>query len=261
MRLFGGIPTTDRGLVHMLNAFFWGLLATSSLIVGGLIACRFTLGNRTLGAIMAFGAGTLISAVSYELTFESIQVGKGTGYPAFGLFAGALVFYLSDRLIERFRGGDHAEGGGSAHSKLVIPMVLAIILDGIPESIVIGLGISEGGHISLAMLVAVFISNLPEAIAGSIGMKAGGAGRRRILLLWVIIALVCALASIAGFSLFGAASDRWLSFIQAFAGGAILMMLANSMIPEAYEHGGKLAGVFTVLGFAISVTIVVLERT
>jgi ZIP family zinc transporter len=146
-------------------------------------------------------------------------------------------------------------------SNLVVPMVLAIILDGIPESIVIGLGIFEAGKVSLAMLAAVFISNLPEAIAGSSGMKAAGWSRPKIQFLWLIIALICATSTMAGFALFSGASDQWLSFIQAFAGGAILMMLANTMIPESYEHGGKLAGVFTVLGFAISVLVVVLENS
>lgn len=140
-------------------------------------------------------------------------------------------------------------------------MTLAIILDGVPESIIIGLGIFEANSVSLAMLVAVFISNLPEAIAGTSGMIAGGWGRKKILLLWFIIALVCAVATIAGFSIFSSATDRWLSFIQAFAGGAILMMLANTMIPESYEHGGKLTGIFTVFGFAVSVLVVVLENS
>ncbi len=139
-------------------------------------------------------------------------------------------------------------------------MVLAIILDGIPESIVIGLSIFEGGTVSMAMLVAVFISNLPEAIAGTTGMKTAGWSRGKIALLWIIIALVCALASVAGFGLFSQASDNWLSFIQAFAGGAILIMLANSMIPESYEHGGKIAGLFTILGFSVAVGVVLLEN-
>ncbi len=245
----------------MLNAFLWGLLATSSLILGGLIASRFSLGKRTLGIIMAFGAGTLISAISYELIFEAVKLAKGTGFPAFGFFAGAFTFYFSDKLIEKFGASDHMAIEASQHSRLVIPMVLAIILDGVPESIVIGLGIFEGGTVSLAMLVAVFISNLPEAIAGSTGMKAGGWSRKKIILLWLVIALVCAVATVAGYTLFSTASDHWLSFIQAFAGGAILMMLANSMIPESYEHGGKLAGVFTVLGFFISVAVVILENS
>jgi ZIP family zinc transporter len=245
----------------MLNAFIWGLLATSSLVLGGLIASRFSLSKRTVGIIMAFGAGALISAVSYELIFEAVRLAKLTGFPALGLFAGAATFYFTDKLIAQFGAGNPVGIEAPPHSKLVIPMILAIILDGVPESIVIGLGIFKEGTVSLAMLVAVFISNLPEAIAGSVGMKAGGASRSRIVLLWVVIALVCAVVSVAGYSLFRTTSARWLSFVQAFAGGAILMMLANSMIPEAYAHGGKLAGVFTVLGFFVSVTMVILEHS
>ena len=245
----------------MLNAFLFGLLATSSLLIGGMIASRINLGKRTLGIIMAFGAGALISAVTYELVYEAVKMGKGTGFPAFGFFAGALTFFLSDKLIEKFGAKDRGDLEASHSSKLVVPMVLAIILDGVPESIVIGLGIFEGGKVSLAMLVAVFISNLPEAIAGSTGMKGGGWSRSKIQILWLIIALICAAATVAGFSLFSQASEHWLSFIQAFAGGAILMMLANTMMPESFEHGGKLAGVFTVLGFAVSVVVVVLENS
>lgn len=245
----------------MWNAFYWGLLATSSLIVGGIIASRFSLSNRNLGIIMAFGAGTLISAISYELIYEAVKLAKGTGFPAFGLFAGAFTFYFSDKLIEKFGAKDHMEIGANKHSSLIIPMVLAIILDGVPESIVIGLGIFEGGKVSLAMLAAVFISNLPEAIAGTTGMRASGWNKKRIILLWLFIAVTCAFATVAGYSLFSGASDNWLSFIQAFAGGAILIMLANSMIPESYEHGGKLTGIFTVLGFFFSVSMVILENT
>lgn len=245
----------------MWNAFYWGLLATSSLILGGIIASRFSLSNRTLGIIMAFGAGTLISAVSYELIYEAVKIARGTGFPAFGFFAGALTFYFSEMLIDKLGASNKKVNQSADQSGLLIPMVLAIILDGIPESIVIGLSILEGGTVSITMLVAVFISNLPEAIAGTTGMRATGWRKGKIALLWLIIALVCALASVAGYSLFGSASNTWLSFIQAFAGGAILIMLANSMIPESYEHGGKIAGIFTVLGFFISLSVVVIENT
>ncbi len=244
----------------MLNAFLWGLLATSSLVLGGWIATRFALGNRTIGIIMAFGAGALISAVSYELVYEAVRLARFTGFPALGFFAGAFTFYGLDALIARTGAVEHVDLDASPHSRLVAPMLLAIILDGIPESIVIGLGIFEKGTVSLAILVAVFISNLPEAIAGSTGMKASGWSQRRILLLWCVVAFVCALAAVAGHGLFREASPRWLAFIQAFAGGAILMMLSIAMIPEAYEHGRKLAGVFTVLGFFVSVVLVILEH-
>jgi ZIP family zinc transporter len=110
------------------------------------------------------------------------------------------------------------------------------------------------------MLVAVFISNLPEAVAATTGMRSGGWSRTKILLLWLVIAVVCAGASATGYGLLGNLSPQWLSFVQTFAGGAILMMLANTMIPEAYEHAGKLAGVFMVLGFAVCVWVIVLEH-
>jgi ZIP family zinc transporter len=242
----------------MWNSFLWGLFATSSLILGGIIGSRLTIGKKLLGIIMAFGAGTLISAVSYELVYEAVKLGRGTGFPAFGLFAGALTFYFSEKWIDNISKGK-AQSHATQQAGLLVPMVLAIILDGIPESIVIGLSIFEGGTVSIAMLVAVFISNLPEAIAGTTGMKTAGWGRGKIALLWIIIALVCALASVAGFALFSQASANWLSFIQAFAGGAILIMLANSMIPESYEHGGKIAGLFTILGFSVAVGVVLLE--
>lgn len=244
----------------MLPAFLWGLLAASSLILGGAIALRFNLGNKLLGVIMAFGAGTLISAVAYELIFESLKLGKSTGFPAFGLFAGALTFLLSDMLIEKMGAANRKKIAASHSSNLVIPMVLAIILDGIPESFVIGMGVFDQGKVSLAMLVAVFISNIPESVAGSSGMKAGGWGRWKIFSLWLIIGLVCAGASLVGYLMFEHTSNQWLSFIDAFAGGAILVMISNSMTPEAHEHGGKLAGIFTVLGFAVAVSMVLLEN-
>ena len=243
----------------MLSAILWAFIAAASLIVGGVLALSLTLGKRTLGVIMAFGAGVLISAVAYELVFESVKLAKGTGYPSAGFFIGAFTFFFCDRVIDRMGAGGRKAIAPSQGASLAVPLVLAIILDGIPESVVIGLGLVGGGNVSVAMLVAVFISNVPEAVAGTAGMKAGGWSGGKILLLWTVIAVVCALASGVGYVALGDVAPHWLAFVQAFSGGAILMMLANTMIPEAYEHGGKLAGVFTVTGFAVSVWIIVLE--
>lgn len=244
----------------MLNAFFWGLVATSSLVAGGLIGCFLPIGKRPLGLVMAFGAGVLISAVAYELVFEAIRIGKGTGGIGIGIAAGALTFFFADRIIANMGASERKSIGASAGSALIVPMLLGIMLDGIPESTVIGLGILEGGTVSLAMLVAIFISNLPEAIAGTTGMKAGGWSNGKILGLWVFIAVLCALFTVAGFALFGDASPFLLAFVNAFAAGAILTMLANSMMPEAFEHGGKLAGLATVLGFSTAVLVALLEK-
>ena len=129
----------------MMSAFFWGVVATCSLILGGIIALRYTLSHRALGVIMAFGAGALISAVSYELIGDAISIARGTGFPMMGLFAGALTYYFSDKLVATVGPSNPHEIAPSGQSSLLIPMVLAIILDGVPESIVIGLGIFKGG--------------------------------------------------------------------------------------------------------------------
>jgi ZIP family zinc transporter len=242
------------------DALFWGLVANASLLLGGVLGLSITFSRRTLGIIMAFGAGTLISAVSYELILDAVKLSAGTGVTGFGFLFGAAVFFLCDQLIEKIGAGNRKSIDATQSSSLVVPLVLAIILDGIPESTVIGLSILEGDTVSMAMLVAVFISNLPESIASTTGMKAGAWSAKKILLLWLLIGVVCALASVAGFVLLAGVSVLWLALIKAFAAGAILMMLANTMMPEAYAHGGKLAGVFTVLGFAVSVGMVLLER-
>jgi ZIP family zinc transporter len=244
----------------MLTAFLWGLIASSSLIMGGFIGARFNISKRVLGIVMAFGAGTLISAVAYELVYESVRLAKGSGFTAIGFFSGALAFYLLDKFVERISGsrGDETDSG---QSRLIIPMVLGIVLDGIPENAVIGIGMLESGVVSMAMLIAIFLSGMPEAIAGTTGMKKARWSQQKIFILWLIIAIVLALSTVAGYGLFGNASVFMLQVINSFAGGAILMMLTNSMIPESYEYTGKLAGIFTVLGFALSVIIIVLEHS
>ena len=130
--------------------------------------------------------------------------------------------------------------------------MLGIVLDGIPESIVIGLTLLEGGSVSVAILVAVFLSNLPEAIGATSGLAVAGWRSRRILTLWGIVILVSALSALAGYGLFGDASPDTVAFVLAFAGGAILTMLAETMIPEAYLRGGKAVGLVTTFGFAVA---------
>jgi len=243
----------------MINAFFWGFIATFSLFIGGLIGIFFKIGKRPLGLIMAFGAGVLLSAVAYELVFKSIKASTGSGASLLGLFAGAATFFLLDLLIDRLGAKGRKDMNSVHESNIAVPIVLATIMDGIPETLVVGMSLLAGGEVGLGMLVAVFISNLPEAIAGTSGMVAGAWKSGKILLLWLIIAIVCALASMAGYGLLENASAFTISFIQTFAAGAILVMLCNTMIPEAYDHGGKLAGIFTVFGFAVAVSVAVLE--
>jgi zinc transporter, ZIP family len=241
------------------EAFLWGLLAGSSLVIGGLVALTGVVRTRLLGLVMAFGAGVLISAVAYELVQEAFATAGFSGAIAFGLFAGAVAFFLGDVAIDRFGGSQRKSMGGAQASGSHYAIVLGIVLDGIPESMVIGLGLVHGGSVSAAVIVAVFLSNLPEAIAATSGLLTAGWRRARILGLWVFVALVTALASLAGYAWFDGASDETVAFVLAFAGGAVLTMLADTMMPEAFEHGGKLVGLATTLGFAVAFAITALE--
>ena len=244
----------------MGSAFAWGLLAGSSLLIGGALALRVRISPRVLGLVMGFGSGVLISAVAYELVLEAAETSHDP-WVAGGFAAGALVFFGGDLAIDHRGGADRkrsqVEQGAGAGSALAI--VLGIVLDGIPESIVIGLSLIGGGGVSVAVIAAVFLSNLPEAIAATTGLSARGWPGRKILGLWTFVALVSALAALAGFALFDGAPDRAIATMLAFAGGAILTMLADTMMPEAFEHGGKLVGLATALGFALAFALTLAE--
>jgi ZIP family zinc transporter len=233
-------------------AFGWGFLAAASLIVGGAVALRWRIGEQTLGLVMAFGSGVLISAVSFELVHEAWDHYSGRSSVALGLFAGSLTFWGGDVLIDRWGGGQRKHPGGAQAEGSPLAIVLGTVLDGVPESLVLGLTIVIEGTVSAAFLVAVAMSNVAEAMAASSGMLRAGWTRARILLLWLGVALVLGLASLAGYAVFNSVSHGVIAFVLSFAGGAILTMLADTMMPEAYEHGGKLVGVATTFGFALA---------
>ena len=227
-------------------AFLWGLLGSSSLVLGALLVIVRPIATRTLGLVMGFGAGVLISAVSFELVEEAVKVSDDQGGVALGMFGGTLVYFLGDRYLERREGGNGGESGAA------IGIVLGTVLDGIPESAVLGLTLLETGTIGVAMLVAVFVSNLPESISASSDLLESGWARGRVLRLWTVVALASAGAAAAGYGLLDGASNRTVAFVQAFAGGAILCMLTSTMVPESYERAGRAVGLTATLGFAVA---------
>jgi len=243
----------------MAEALGWGLLAASSLVLGGLVALVRPISVRVTGLIMGFGAGVLISAVAFDLVAESVQRASGNWAVVTGMFAGCALFFGGDSVIERMGGGDRKDARGAQEAGSPLAIVLGTVLDGIPESMVIGLTIYEGGAVGAAYLIAVFISNLPEAVSSSAGLLLSGWRKARILWMWAGIAAVSGLASAAGYQLFQDSSPDTVAFVLAFAGGAILTMLADTMIPEAYEHGGKLVGVVTTIGFGVAFALSALE--
>jgi ZIP family zinc transporter len=243
----------------MSGAFGWGFLAASSLVIGALVVIVRPVGLRATGLIMGFGSGVLISAVAFDLVEEA--VGKASGHAAVlgGLFAGCGVFFGGDWLIDRMGGSERKDAAGAQESGSALAIVLGTVLDGIPESMVIGLTIYEGGAVGAAYLSAVFVSNLPESISSTSGLLAGGWSKARVLRLWIAIAIISGLASLAGYGLFQHSSGDVVAFVLTFAAGAILTMLADTMMPEAYQHGGKLVGVVTTLGFAVAFLIHTLD--
>jgi zinc transporter, ZIP family len=226
----------------MGSALGWGALSASSLVIGAVLGVTRRWPDRQIGMVLAFGAGALISAVSFELVEEGAGVG-GPGSVGIGLAAGALAFYFANRAI-----GRRSAGGQDAGTALA----LGAFLDGLPEQAVLGISIAEGGGVSVGLLVAIFVSNLPEAIGSSSEMRDAGQSPRTIRRLWIAVAIVCTLASVAGYAVADVSGGHLEAGINGFAAGALLVMLVDSMIPDATAKFGEKAGLVTALGFAVA---------
>lgn len=235
----------------MLEAAFWGLVGGFALVLGAFIGLTFPTSQRVIGLVMGFGAGVLISALAFDLTEEAFDRG-GTDAVAFGMAGGALAFFFGDMLIDR-RGGDHRKrSGGQQECGSAKAIVLGALMDGIPESVAIGVSLVGGGSVAAPVVVAVFLSNVPESLSAATGLAKAGHSRRYVLGLWTGVMAVSGLAAALGFQFLGDASGDLIAGIQAFAAGAILTMLADTMMPEAFDHGGSAVGLVTVLGFSLA---------
>ena len=233
-------------------ALGWGALAASSLVIGALLAFTRRWPRQQIGLVLAFGAGALISAVSFELVQEGIDLGEG-GWTAAGLGLGAIVYYLADgALARKFSAGRgmHGRTEGSAPGPA---LALGAFLDGIPEQLVLGMSVAGGTGVSAALLVAIFVSNLPEAMGSASEMQRTGyqppddpaalVRRRRGLRAGGAVRLRRSPTS---------TSNELRAGINGFAAGALLVLLIDSMIPEARREGGRIVGLVTTLGFAVA---------
>jgi ZIP family zinc transporter len=224
----------------------WGALAASSLVIGALLGLARPWPDRLVGAVLAFGAGALISAVSFDLAEEGAQLGD-RGVLGAGLAAGALTYFTLNRLLDRPRGHDRRAQRGAGPA-----LALGAFLDGIPEQLVLGIGIAGGEGVGVGLLVAIFVSNLPEAIGSSTDMRAAGTRPAAIRRLWLGVAFICALSTVIGYAVADNVSGNVNAAVDGFAAGALLVMLIDSMIPEAVRKGGDTSGLATVLGFAVA---------
>ncbi len=247
----------------MMTAVFWSALATSTLLIGMGLAYRNLIGPKWTGLFMAFGAGAIISAAAYQLVLGAVEVEKGHYYlVGLGIAAGALTFYFADRWVDHMGGGDRLElegvetkagGGGTG-------ILLGSLLDGVPESLVLGLSLVHSPQVSLAFIFAVAISNIPQGLGGTAGMLSSGWPKKRITGLWLAVCGLSILAAALGYGLAQLIPDATGAVVDAFAAGALLVMLTDSMIPESFEHGGKETGLLLVLGFSVATAMALAQQ-
>jgi ZIP family zinc transporter len=235
----------------VFEAAIWGLVAASTLIVGALLAIALPWRRRMIGLVAGFGAGALISALTLDLTRSAFET-AGIPVVVVGLGAGALAFSAGNWALHRGGAVRHRKrSAGQQAGADPLGIVLGTVLDGIPESVVIGISLLAGEGVGLAFLAAVAIANLPEAVSATTGLRRVGWSTREILGLWGIVAALSAVAAGAGYGLLAGAPPVIAATIQVFSAGAVLTMLADTMMPEAFDEAGAAVGLATVLGYAI----------
>ncbi|HEX8116918.1 MAG TPA: hypothetical protein VF521_06575 [Pyrinomonadaceae bacterium] len=236
-----------------LQAGFWGFVAGAALLVGAAVGYFVRVPQRLIAGIMAFGSGVLISALSFELMDEAFERG-GFDSTALGFLGGAAVYTAANWILSR-KGAKHRKRSGKQQPSedenegSGLAIAVGALLDGVPESVVIGVSMLAGGAVSSVAVAAIFLSNIPEGLASAAGMKKAGRTPAYIFGVWAGIALVSGLAAVAGYTLFRGASPDTVAATTAVAAGAILAMLVDTMIPEAFEQAHDFAGLIAVLGF------------
>ena len=234
----------------MGEAFLWGAVGASALLIGAVVAYVASPSRRFIAIVMALGAGLLIGSVAFELIDEALKIAE-VGWVGAYMLIGALTFTLGNWYLDKQGAGDRKDSSGAQEGGSPLAIVFGSILDGIPESFVLGLTVLEGG-VSVGLLLGVLLSNLPEGMSSSAGMRKAGWPRGRVFGMWLVIMVVSGVSALLGYQLLGDASGHSGAFAQGFAAGALLAMVADTMLPEAYEVEQGFTGSLVAVGFAIS---------
>jgi ZIP family zinc transporter len=247
-------------MAEVVQAGLWGLVAGSALLLGAALGYGMRVPQKMIATVMAFGAGVLLSAVSFELVEEAYDQ-AGLTPTAVGTLIGALAYTAGNVWLAR-RGARHRKRSGHARTAAQpseaqqggsgTALALGALLDGVPESAVIGVSLLDGGTVSLVTVAAVFISNVPEGLSSSAGMKKAGRTKGYVFGVWVAIAAASTVSAVLGYTVVGSLSPAVIAVVTAVAAGAILAMIADTMIPEAFDDAHLAIGLITVSGFLVS---------
>ena len=229
--------------MNALSALFWGLTAGSALLIGAALGWFGRVHPHRVALVMAFGSGILISAVAFDLMDEGFAA-AGLWPGAAGFIGGAVIFTVGSRMVARLTAKSGKDGEQSG-----LEIALGTAIDGIPELIVIGLGTIGGGGVAIATVAAIFLSNIPEALSSTAGLRKAGKSAAFVFGLWAAVALMSGGFALVGYAAFDARSTHTIAFTQAIAAGALLAMIADTMIPEAFAETHEATGLVTALGF------------
>ncbi|MCL5794860.1 MAG: ZIP family zinc transporter [Patescibacteria group bacterium] len=236
----------------MIQVIIYGLIGGLSLTIGAITGIVAKFKERTIAAFMAFGSGVLICALSIGLMRQAFSHG-GFDAVIIGFLGGAVIYILGDSLLHKYIGRKHKYNQKNASTNSNgQAIVLGAILDGIPESIALGISIFSGSGVGILVLAAIILSNFPESISSLVGLKKEKFSNGKIITLWLILGLIFAAITFLSFIFLRILDLNTVGMLESFAAGAILAMLADTMMPEAYEEGGLSIGFATVLGFLVA---------
>ena len=258
----------------IIESLLWGFIASIPLVIGCTVAIFVSLPKSIIAAIMAFGSGVLVAALTFSLIEEAFNLSQSIPPVIIGFILGGISYNVANRILDkkskpegnsstrgtthssgsavRKRKRSHGENAGGGKNTSGLSLLVGSVMDNIPENMALGISLVTGGAVNIVLIAAIFISNFPEGLASTEGMKSNGRSKKYILALWSIAVIIGMISTVIGFAFLSNTNPFVISIAISFASGAILVMLAESMIPEAFEEGGSKIGLAAMAGFAIA---------
>jgi zinc transporter, ZIP family len=263
---------------NIFESLLWGFIASIPLVIGCIVALFVSLPKSVIAAIMAFGSGVLVAALTFSLVEEAFNLSQSIPPVAIGFILGGVSYSVANRILDRksksksgsssHEGADnnsgsnisavrkrkrsHGDNAGGGKSASGLALLVGSVMDNIPENMALGISLVTGGAVNIVLISAIFISNFPEGLASTEGMKSNGRSKKYVLAMWSVAVIIGTISTAIGFAVLSKASPFVISVAISFAAGAILVMLAESMIPEAFEEGGSRIGLAAMAGFTIA---------